>query len=255
MRRPSGPYGRRTPSVRTVVRRLQKAYGKRPWEARGAARSPALRDRPLDTLVLTLLSQNTTGKNTRAAFARLRAAYRTWDAVADAPPARLADAIRPAGLHHQKARHLQAILRTIRRDRGRLSLNFLRRWPTDRVREFLSTLPGVGPKTAACVLLFGLGRAVLPVDTHVCRVSRRLGLIDARTDAEKAHVVLAEKVPADLVYGFHVLLIEHGRRVCRARRPNCPACVLERLCPSAPRKKGKRGGGSNFPCTAPTANL
>jgi endonuclease-3 len=156
-----------------------------------------------------------------------------WDRAADAPLSTIAAAIRPAGLHRQKARSIRAILRRVRAERGRTNLDFLRRWPTPRIKEYLLDLPGVGPKTAACVLLFSLRRPVLPVDTHVHRVSRRLGLIGPRTTAEQAHDVLAGVVPPRKVYAFHVLLIEHGRKICHARRPECDRCVLNGICPSA----------------------
>ena len=164
---------------------------------------------------------------------RLRRALPDWDRAADAPLWALAAAIRPAGLHRQKARCIRAILRRIRAERGRATLDFLRRWPTGRIKEYLGDLPGVGPKTAACVLLFSLRRPVLPVDTHVHRVTRRLGLIGPRTTAEQDHEVLAAAVPPRKVYAFHVLLIEHGRRICHARRPECYRCVLNDICPSA----------------------
>ncbi|MBE3097909.1 MAG: endonuclease III [Planctomycetes bacterium] len=184
-------------------------------------------------LIGTVLSQNTTDRNSHAAMERLRSALPDWDRAADAPLSAIAAAIRPAGLHRQKARNLRAILRRIRAERGRISLDFLRRWPTGRTREYLLSLPGVGPKTAACVLLFSLRRPVLPVDTHVHRVSRRLGLIGPRVTAEQAHDLLADIVPPAKVYAFHVLLIEHGRKVCHARRPECGVCVLSDVCPAA----------------------
>ena len=164
---------------------------------------------------------------------RLRQALPDWDRAADAPLSTIAAAIRPAGLHRQKARSIRAILRRIRAERGRASLDFLRRLPTERIKQYLLDLPGVGPKTAACVLLFSLRRPVLPVDTHVHRVTRRLGLIGPRTTAEQAHDVLAAVVPPQKVYAFHVLLIEHGRKVCHANRPACGECALNDLCPSA----------------------
>jgi endonuclease-3 len=214
----------RAPWVHEVVRRLEQAYGKRPWKTWGA---------PLDELIVTVLSQNTSDRNSDAAMDRLKAAFPGWNDAADAPLARIADAVRPAGLHRRKAKHIRAILRTIRLDRGRIDLGFLRRWPTDRIRAYLRRLPGVGPKTAACVLLFSLRRPVLPVDTHVHRISRRLGFIGPRVTAEQAHNLLADIVPSAKVYSFHVLLIEHGRKICHARRPDCPACALARICPSA----------------------
>ena len=184
-------------------------------------------------LIGTVLSQNTTDRNSHAAMERLRSALPDWDRAADAPLARIAAAIRPAGLHRQKARSIRAILRRIRAERGRISLDFLRRWPTGRIRQYLLSLPGVGPKTAACVLLFSLRRPVLPVDTHVHRVSRRLGLIGPSVTAEQAHDLLADIVPPGKVYAFHVLLIEYGRKVCHARRPECGACALSDVCPAA----------------------
>ena len=212
------------PTIALIIRRLERAYGPHPWKTWGP---------PLGELVATILSQNTTGANADLAYDRLRQAYPTWDLAADAPLSRIAALIRPAGLHRQKARHIRTVLRRIRAERGRASLDFLRRWPTDRIKQYLLALPGVGPKTAACVLCFSLRRPVLPVDTHVCRVSRRLGLIGPRTTAEDAHDLLLPMVPPAQVYTFHVLLIQHGRKTCRARRPDCAACTLRDLCPSA----------------------
>ena len=218
------PAPRRPPHVGTILRRLQKAYGPRPWRARG---------RPLDSLIGTILSQHTSDRNTDAAMERLKARFDTWVEAADASPAQIAAAIRPAGLHRRKAATIRTVLRQIRDARGQTDLGFLRRWPTTKVRDYLLALPGVGPKTAACVLMFCLKRPVLPVDTHVHRVSRRLGLIGPKTTAEQAHDVLAEMVPDEKVYAFHMLLIQHGRQVCHARRPDHAACCLRDVCPSA----------------------
>ncbi len=208
-----------------IVRRLEKAYGPRPMPARG-------RD-PLRCLVGTILSQNTNDRNSGLAMEQLDAAFPDLADAADARLDRVAAAIRPAGLHRQKARSIRSALRAVREDRGRVSLDFLRRRSDDEVRAYLLALPGVGPKTAACVLLFALRRPVLPVDTHVHRVSRRLGLIPDETTAEAAHEALGLTVPDELTYPFHVLLIEHGRRTCHARRPACPECVLNDVCPAA----------------------
>jgi endonuclease-3 len=215
---------RPAPSISLLLRRLETAYGQRPWRTGG---------RPLDILVGTILSQNTNDRNSDAAMDRLRQALPTWNAVADAPLWQIAGAIRPAGLHRQKADHIRTILRGIREEHGHCGLDFLRRWPTARVWKYLTDLRGVGPKTAACVLLFSLRRPVLPVDTHIHRVSGRLGLIGPRTTAEKAHELLAARVPPDKVYAFHVLMIAHGRQTCHARRPNHAACILRDVCPSA----------------------
>jgi len=218
------PSARRPPRVATVLGRFEKAYGPRPWKAGG---------RPLDSLVGTILSQHTSDRNREAAMERLKARFHAWDEAAEARLSAIADAIRPAGLHRRKAETIRTVLRGIRADRGRADLRFLRRWPTPKVKDYLLALPGVGPKTAACVLMFCLKRPVLPVDTHVHRVSRRLGLIGPKTTAEQAHEVLAEMVPEEDVYAFHVLAIQHGREVCHARRPDHAACCLRDLCPSA----------------------
>ncbi|MDP6380998.1 MAG: endonuclease III, partial [Phycisphaerae bacterium] len=181
----------------------------------------------------TILSQNTSDKNSGPAFARLKQAFPTWDAAADASAPALARQIRAAGIANVKSKRIKNILSHLRRRRGKPSLDFLKRLPTSAAREYLANLPGVGPKTVACVLMFGFGLPVLPVDTHVLRVSIRLGLVPAGTGADKAHRLLQEQVADRLVYPFHALLIEHGRKRCTARRPDCKGCTLSRLCPSA----------------------
>lgn len=207
--------------VRGIVRQLGQAYGPRQWR-RGL--------NGLDGLIATILSQNTSGANSSRAFARLKRAFPTWQACVSAPVAQVEAAIRCGGLARRKARRIQAVLRHIEQERGRLGLAFLGRWPVERAREWLMRLDGVGPKTAACVLLFNFGRPALPVDTHVHRVSRRLGLIDERVTAEAAHAILQAACPDECVYAFHVLLIAHGRQTCRARSPLCTSCVLARQC-------------------------
>jgi len=214
----------RPPRVATVLARLEQAYGPRPWKVGG---------RPLDSLIGTILSQHTNDRNSGAAMDRLKERFPSWDAAADARLPQIAAAIRVAGLHRQKARTIRQVLRQIREERGTADLDFLRRQPTDEVKAYLLALPGVGPKTAACVLLFCLKRPVLPVDTHVHRVTRRLGLIGPKTSAARAHDDLAAIVPQDRVYAFHVLIIQHGREVCHARRPNHADCCLRDVCPSA----------------------
>lgn len=209
--------------IRTIVARLQRIYGRQRWRTWG---------RPLDVLVGTILSQNTTDRNSDLAMARLRLAFPDWNALAQAPIWKIAGAIRPAGLHRQKAARIRAIIGRLIRQRGRADLDFLRHMDTQQVAHYLRSMPGVGPKTAACVLLFSLRRPVLPVDTHVHRVSVRLGLVPRGATAERAHELLGPVVPANLTYPFHVLLIRHGRSVCRARRPDHGRCVLADLCPS-----------------------
>lgn len=191
--------------------------------------------------MFTILSQNTSDVNRDRAWARLRARYPTWEAVLRAPTARLAAAIATGGLANVKAPRIRAILREVARREGRLSLARLRRMGDGEVRGYLVSLPGIGPKTAACVLAFSLGRAALPVDTHVLRVARRLGLVDARASPERTQASLEALVPARARVEAHLNLIAHGRTTCRARRPACERCVLLDLCPSGPGFLGVAG--------------
>ncbi|HEX2293905.1 MAG TPA: endonuclease III [Actinomycetota bacterium] len=184
---------------------------------------------------MTVLSQHTSDVNTARAFAGLKARFPEWDSVVRASPKRVADAIRSGGLADQKAPRIQAILREIARREGRLSLDRLRDVDDDEVEDYLCSLPGVGPKTAACVLVFSLGRAAFPIDTHVHRVTKRLGWIPENASAEGAHAVLKHVVPADVRYELHVQLIAHGRTICKARMPLCTECPLLDLCPAGPR--------------------
>lgn len=206
-----------------VLRRLAVAYG---------LPEPKTRRDALSELIEVILSQHTSDANAARAFAQLRRAFPTWEALRDAPTAHVADAIRSAGLANVKAPRLQAVLRAIRERFGTLSLEHLASLPLDEARAELLALPGIGPKSAACVLLFGLGLPALPVDTHVHRVALRLGLLPAGTDAARAHPLLEALVPPASRYAFHVALITHGRRTCHARRPRCAACPLADLCPS-----------------------
>jgi endonuclease-3 len=185
---------------------------------------------PLEVLVLTILSQASNDRNAALAYARLRQEFPTWDRVAQAPAEELARAIAPAGLGPQKAGHIQQCLRRIVDTAGVLDLSWLEATPVDRAYAYLLELPGVGPKTAACVLLFGLGKPAFPVDTHVARVARRLGLADERAPAGRIQADLERLVaPAD-AHDLHVALIHHGRTVCRARRPDCAGCMLVGAC-------------------------
>ncbi|HEX7609597.1 MAG TPA: DNA lyase [Solirubrobacteraceae bacterium] len=194
---------------------------------------------PIAELVLTVLSQSTNDRNRDVAYLRLRERLPTWEQVRDAPLAQVEEAIRPGGISKVKSARIQAILRAIcedPRDPPReLSLDWLARAPLTEARAYLTALPGVGRKTAACVLLFALGRPAMPVDTHVHRVAGRLGLLDPGVSAAAAHGLLttmAGPAPAD-VYAAHVDLVRHGRRVCHARRPACERCPLQDICPSA----------------------
>ncbi len=185
---------------------------------------------PLDELVLTILSQNTSDSNSSRAWEQLRQRFGSWREVAEAETAAVEEAIRVGGLAAVKAPRIQAILRQLPREQGEPSLELLREMSVGKARDYLMALPGVGPKTAACVLLFSLHMPALPVDTHVHRLVLRLGLAPANTSAEKAHTLLEELLPKDLYYPFHLLLIQHGRTLCKAQRPLCEACPLTDLC-------------------------
>jgi endonuclease-3 len=188
---------------------------------------------PLDELVLTILSQNTNDRNRDVAYARLRSRFDGWAEVASAPLAEVEEAIRPGGISKVKSKRIQQILHVIERETGGLDLGFLERAPRQQALEFLESLPGVGRKTAACVLLFSYDRPELPVDTHVYRVSSRLGLIRPKAPFEEAHRELLDLVGDDpaAVYEVHVNMLRHGRRLCHSQRPLCGECPLLRLCP------------------------
>jgi endonuclease-3 len=211
--------------LRSVARRLRLAHGPPP----APRRLP-----PLEELVLTVLSQNTSDANSFRAYESLRRRFPTWEELAAARPSEVAAAIRSGGLANVKAPRILAILREIRNREGSLDLSLLRRMPDAEAREYLTSLPGVGPKTAAVVLAFSLGRPALPVDTHVHRVASRLGLIPPKASAQRAHEVLEEITPPDIRVEMHVGLIRLGREICKAGRPRCEDCPLAGLCPTAP---------------------
>jgi endonuclease III len=214
----------RVPSSAHLVEVLDAAYGTVPWRPHGDGTAE---------LVLTLLSQNTSDTNSGRAFIRLLDAFPDWQAIVDADVKDIERAIEPGGLAPTKAPRLRAILREVYARRGEFDLSFLAELPLDDARAWLRSLPAVGPKTAACVLLFALGKPALPVDTHVHRVARRLGLVAEHSTAEQAHELLESLVAPEQVYPFHIQLIKHGRRTCTARRPKCPSCPLRGDCPSA----------------------
>ena len=200
-----------------IVDRLEAAYGKAVLRTRRPA---------LDELVLTILSQNTSDRNSEHAYARMRERFPTWEDVRDAPETELVEALRPGGLAVQKAPRIQAVLR----DLDRLDLEWLGGVPADEAMRWLVALPGVGPKTASCVLLFSLDVPVMPVDTHIHRIALRVGLVPAGTTADAAHALLTEMTPPDRMLEAHLLLIRHGRTTCTARRPRCEECVLLDMC-------------------------
>jgi endonuclease III len=211
--------------VRAIVRRLERRFG--------ALVPPRAAD-PLDELILTVLSQHTSDVNADRAFASLRTSYPTWAAVVAAPEAAVADAIRSGGLANTKAPRIQAILREVHDREGAYDLARLRALPDAEARAYLTSLPGIGPKTAAVVLSFSLGRDAIPVDTHVHRVARRLGLVPPKATAEQADRLLHELVPEGLRTRLHVGLIRLGREICKAPTPRCDLCPLKDLCPTAP---------------------
>jgi len=184
----------------------------------------------IDELVATVLSQHTSDINSDRAFAQLKTRFASWEQVADAPADEVADAIRCGGIANQKARRIKQILAAIEDREGRLDLARLHDMDDAAVESYLRGLPGVGPKTATCVLVFAMGRAAFPVDTHVHRIARRLGWVPANSTADHAHQVLGPLVPPEIRYDLHLAMITHGRTVCRAARPSCDACVLRDLC-------------------------
>ncbi|MFN2587277.1 MAG: endonuclease III [Actinomycetota bacterium] len=183
----------------------------------------------------TVLSQHTSDVNTARAFASLKGRFGSWEEIASAPARDVEDAIRRGGLAAQKAPRIQAILDEIEAREGTIDLSRLDRMSDDEVEEYLCSLPGVGPKTAACVLVFSMGRAAFPVDTHVHRVTGRLGWIRASATADAAHRTLKRAIPPELRYELHMQLIAHGRTICKARLPRCSACVLLDLCDAGPK--------------------
>lgn len=207
--------------ARLIQHRLVEFYGEPTW------RNPLP---ALDELVSTILSQNTNDTNRDRAFQSLRRRFPTWEAVRDAEPEAVIEAIRSAGLANQKGPRIQQVLREITAERGDLSLDFLEPLPPDQAREWLQKFKGVGPKTAAIVLLFSLNKPAFPVDTHIYRVSGRLGLRPARMTVEQAHTYLENLFTPETYYSAHLNLIRLGREFCLARKPNCPACPLNDVC-------------------------
>jgi len=211
-------------AIKEVIKLLEQEYGPCQWQA----------DRdPIDVLIETILSQNTSDANSGRAFASLKGSFANWRAVASAPIEHIAEVIKCGGLSQIKAARIKQVLGQIEREQGRITLDFLKSRTMTEAEDYLMRLPGVGHKTASCVLLFSLGKPSLPVDTHIFRLAKRLGLIDSKVSIEKVPRLLQAQVPPSKVYQFHVHMIEHGRRICRARQPRCHDCVLSRVCPSS----------------------
>jgi endonuclease-3 len=241
--RPRGARGRPPCSASlTAVRRkahritalLEAAYG-----------SPrhGNKDDPLDELVFILLSQMTTGPSFNRTYERLREACPTWDGLLDIPLRRLKVLIAGAGLVNQKAPRLKSIFKRLRDDFGRVTLQPLGYMADAEVERYLTSLPGIGVKTAKCVMMYSLGRQVLPVDTHVWRVAVRLGLVAPRTPETRIHDALEAVVPAGDRYSFHVNALSHGRTLCLPLRPRCSACPLRKSCPASRAGGDQQAGG------------
>ena len=205
-----------------IIQNLERAYGVpvnkwTDWD-------------PLDMLVATVLSQATSDVNSERTFAALKARFATWDEVLRARESTLAGTIKAGGLANQKAAVIKSLLRRIKEERGSLSLSFLRELPTEEAARYLSRFRGIGPKTAACTLLFACDRETFPLDTHIFRVLRRVGLLPAKCADARAHQLMTAMIPAGKFYSFHVNLIRHGRKLCRPRDPLCERCPIVEYC-------------------------
>ncbi len=204
-----------------IYDRLLLVYGEPSWRAFYA---------PMDELVLTFLSQNTSDLNSGRAFQALKARFPDWQAVIDAPVEEVADAIRSGGLADRKAPRIQKALRRILEERGEFNIDFLADLPVADAMRWLTSFDGIGHKTASIVMLFCFGKAAFPVDTHVGRVTRRLGLAAPKDTEERIKGLWERLVPSEWYYPLHLNLIRHGREVCHASRPDCGRCVLADLC-------------------------
>jgi len=211
-----------------VLEALRRVHGRRRWSRSGSG---------VTELVATVLSQNTSGANSSSAYRQLRRRFGTWDRVARADVAEIERHIRTAGLSRVKAPRIKAILEQIRAERGRIDLEFLRDRPVEESYRYLLRFKGVGAKTALCTLLFAFGLPVFPVDTHIYRIARRLGVLPLRVPFAHAHEALTPLIPPADRYEMHVLLIAHGRTTCRAQNPRCDECAVRNLCPYGKRHR------------------
>ena len=209
----------RASRVGAIRERLRELYG---------VPGQAPHGQPLEELILTVLSQSTNDRNRDVAYLRLRERFPSWEAVRDAPVEEVEAAIRPGGISKVKSARIQAILRAIG---DPLDLGWLAEVPVDEARAYLMELPGVGRKTAACVLLFAFGAHDVPVDTHVARVGQRLRLLRPGAPFKELHDQMLAVTPPGAELELHLNLLRHGRRTCHAQRPACPDCALRRMCP------------------------
>ena len=211
-----------------VQKRLDAIYGPIHWRPRMIA---------LDELIFTVLTQHTSDLNAERSYDALRKVMPTWASVIEAETQKIADAIHHGGLANQKSERIQKILIEILHRLGHFELEFLSDLPLEEARSWLTSLPGVGPKTAAVVMAFSLKMPAFPVDTHILRVSKRLGLIGRKVSADQAHPIMENMIPSNNRYDMHVLLITHGRQICKARVPQCGRCPLDQECPASTKKQ------------------
>jgi endonuclease-3 len=215
--------GKNMGDIHAIDRLLASCYGDRPWQ-------PPSGDL-LDGLVHTILSQNTSDVNSHRAYQALKLRFPSWQDAAGAKVDEIEEAIRPGGISRVKAERIKILLDKVGSEYGSYSLEKLREKKPEQALDYLLDMPGVGRKTAAVVLLFNLGYPYFPVDTHIFRVGKRLGILPAGISAHKAHDLMDAMVPDDIKYRLHLNLIEHGRRICKARKPRCPECRLRGICP------------------------
>lgn len=216
-------------SIKALIKALERTYGKPKQEKCDAEGENRFQDTLLDELVGTILSQNTTDHNSTLAFQSLKREFPTWNDVLNAPTKSVAKAIYQGGLSNQKAARTQTILRRLKETTGSISLDFLAEKPSDEILEYLLSFKGVGIKTASCVLLFGLNRDVCPVDTHIHRILNRLGILKT-PHPDETFKILQPLIPKGKSYSLHINLIRHGKRICKAQKPNCTDCFLAETC-------------------------
>lgn len=214
-------FARRKAKYAPVASALHEKYGHLEWRPDQS---------PMDELVSCILSQNTNDTNRDRAFEALKLRYPTWNDVMNAPLDELIETVKPAGLANQKAPRIQVVLQRILKERGAFNIDFLGNLPIEEAKAWLTSLDGVGPKTAAIVLCFAFNRPAFPVDTHVHRVGQRIGFLPEGISADKAHPAMEAIVPLDDYYEFHINLIRLGRDICHARRPECDRCPITAHC-------------------------
>lgn len=218
---PSAELAEKKRLVKFITQNLEATYG--------IPRNTRFDD-PLDELIGTILSQSTTNVNSHRAFESLKKRFPDWDSVRRARPASIAAAIQSGGLANVKSVVIKNVLNEILERRGNLDLSFLKTAPIDKARSFLTSLKGVGPKTAACVLLFSCQRPLFPMDTHIFRITRRLGLLPEKISDQQAHELMETLVPSGKHYSLHINLIAHGRKICNPSNPKCELCPLIEQC-------------------------